>query len=138
MAALTSTISLLEVPVSHCVDTYNWSRKRSVLTVTCGVFLLAIPSALGNGAVPILTNLPGFGLDFLTLMATVWNDFALPIGGFLTALFVGWIWQVDRALEELLYNYAWFPGQNLWSFLIRWICPAGIGLIVGWTFYSMF
>lgn len=138
MAALTSTISLLEVPVSHCVDTYNWSRKRSVLTVTCGVFMLAIPSALGNGAVPILTNLPGFGLDFLTLMATVWNDFALPIGGFLTALFVGWIWQVDRALEELLYNYAWFPGQNLWSFLIRWICPAGIGLIVGWTFYSMF
>ena len=138
MAALTSTISLLEVPVSHCVDTYSWSRKRSVLVVTCGVFLLAIPSALGNGAVPTLTNLPGFGLDFLTLMATVWNDFALPIGGFLTALFVGWIWRVDHALEELLSSYAWFPAQNLWSFLIRWICPAGIALVIGWTFYSMF
>jgi NSS family neurotransmitter:Na+ symporter len=138
MAALTSTISLLEVPVSHCVDTYSWSRKRAVLVVTCGVFLLAIPSALGNGAVPALTSLPGFGLDFLTLMATVWNDFALPIGGFLTALFVGWVWRVDHALEELLYSYAWFPAQNLWSFLIRWICPAGIGLVIGWTFYSMF
>lgn len=138
MAALTSTISLLEVPVSHCVDTYSWSRKRSVLVVTSGVFLLAIPSALGNGAVPALTSLPGFRLDFLTLMATVWNDFALPIGGFLTALFVGWIWRVDHALEELLYSHAWFPAQNLWSFLIRWICPAGIGLVIGWTFYSMF
>ena len=58
---------------------------------------------------PLLSNLPGISLDFLTLMSTVWNDFALPIGGLLTAIFVGWAWRVDRALEELLLNSAWFP-----------------------------
>ena len=137
MAALTSTISLLEVPVAHCVDVHGWSRKRAVLTVTLGVFILAIPSALRNGAVPLLSNLPGISLDFLTLMSTVWNDFALPIGGLLTAIFVGWAWRVDRALEELLLNSAWFPAIALWAFLIRWVCPAGISLVIGWTFYSM-
>jgi NSS family neurotransmitter:Na+ symporter len=137
-AALTSAISLLEVPVAHFVDSRGWTRPRAVLTVTLGVFVLAIPCALGNGAVPLLSNLPGLGIDFLSLMITAWNDFALPIGGFLTALFVGRVWRVDRALDELRLHGAWFPVPGAWAFLIRWACPASIGLIIGWTFYAMF
>ena len=137
MAALTSTISLLEAPVAHCVDARGWSRRRAVLTVTLGVFVLAIPSALGNGAVPLLSSLPGIGLDFLSLMATVWNDFALPIGGLGTALFVGWVWRVDQALDELRLQGAWFPAPRAWAFLVRWVCPVGIGLIIVGTFYAM-
>ena len=91
MATLTSTISLLEVPVAHFVDYYRWPRMKAVLAVTGVVFTLAVPSALGNGALPFFTELPVLGLDFLTLMATVWNNFSLPIGGLLTALFVGWV-----------------------------------------------
>ena len=137
MAALTSTISLLEVPVAHFVDAHGWSRRRAVLIVTLAVFAMAIPSALGNGAVQVLGSLPGLGVDFLTLMGTVWNDFALPIGGLLTALFVGWVWRVDQALEELLLDHAWFPARHLWSFLVRWVCPTGIALIIGGTIYAM-
>ena len=137
MAALTSTISLLEVPVSHFVDSNGWSRPKAVGVVTGGVFVLAVPSALGNGAVAGLTSLPGVGLDFLTLMATLWNNFALPIGGLLTAIFIGHVWRVDGALEELLSNHAWFPATGLWSFLIRWICPLAIASIILATFLSM-
>ena len=136
IAALTSAISLMEVPVAHAIDTWGWSRPRAVLAVTSGVFLLAIPCALGNGAVPLLSSVPGVGMDFLTLMATLWNDFALPIGGFLTAVFVGWAWRVDRALAELARDGAWFPAPDAWSFLIRWLCPAAIGVIIVWTFAS--
>lgn len=138
MAALTSAISLLEVPVAHFVDSRGWSRRRAVVTVTLGVFVLAVPCALGNGAVPFLTRLPGLGIDFLSLMITAWNDFALPIGGFLTAVFVGHVWRVDRALDELRLEGAWFPAPGVWALLIRWACPAAIGLIIGWTFYAMF
>ncbi len=137
LAALTSTISLLEVPVAHCVDALRWSRRRAVAIVTTGVFALAIPSALGNGAVPFLSALPIVQLDFLTLMATIWNDFALPIGGLLTALFIGWVWRVDRALEELSAHNAWFPASRAWGFLIRWICPLGILSIVVPVIVSM-
>ena len=137
MAALTSTISLLEVPVAHFVDRKGWSRPRAVAIVSGGVFLLAIPSALGNGAVASLTRLPGVGLDFLSLMATLWNNFALPIGGLLTAIFIGHVWRVDRALEELLIHDAWFPVTRFWSFLIRWICPVGISSIILVTILSM-
>ena len=130
MAALTSTISLLEVPVSHFVDRCGWNRRRAVLLVTLAVLMLSIPSALATGAVPLFSNLPGTDLDFLTLMSTVWNDFALPIGGLLTAIFVGRIWGIDGVLEELLAHHAWFPAPGLWAFLIRWICPLGILAII--------
>ena len=96
MAALTSTISLLEVPVSHFVDTLSWSRRKAVVVVTTGVFCLAIPSGLASGAVPFFTTLPGLGSDFLTVMEVVWQNFALPIGGLLTAVFIGWVWRTDE------------------------------------------
>ena len=137
MAALTSTISLLEVPVSHLVDARRWSRARAVVIVTLIVFALAIPSALANGAVGVFSQLPGLGLSFMDLMDTVWNNFSLPIGGLLTAVFVGRVWRVDQALEELLANNAWFPATGLWSFLMRWVCPSAIFAIIAATVYAM-
>ena len=137
MAALTSTISLLEVPVAHFVDARGWSRAKAVGLVTLGVFALAVPSALGNGAVGVFTRVPGIGTDFLTVMATVWNNFALPLGGLMIALFVGWVWRVDRALEELRAHDAWFPASGLWGMLIRWVCPLGIASIIAATIVSM-
>ena len=130
VAALTSAISLLEVPVAHLIDVHRWRRPPAVMIVTAVVFVLAIPSALANGAVTFLSSLPGLRTDFLSIMATVWNDFALPIGGLLTAVFVGHVWRVDEALTELLADRARFPGAALWGFLIRWVCPVAIGSII--------
>ena len=137
MAALTSTISLLEVPVAHFIDSHGWSRRKSVIGVTTTVFLLAIPSALGNGAVGILGNLPLVGMSFLDLMATIWNNFALPIGGLGTAIFVGRVWGVGSAIQEITLHGMVFPGGRYWGFLIRWICPAAITVIIGFTIASL-
>ncbi len=137
MAALTSTISLLEVPVAHFIDAHQWTRRKAVLLVTTGVFLLAIPSALGNGAVGVFSRLPGIGVDFLTLMATIWNNFALPVGGLLTAVFVGWVWRVDQAIEEVELHGAPFPARRLWSVLIRYVCPAAISVIIVYAVVSL-
>jgi NSS family neurotransmitter:Na+ symporter len=132
MAAITSTISLLEVPTSHLIDSHGWARKKAVIVLTGVTFVLAIPSALSQGASPFFSSLPGIGIGFLDLMAIVWNDFALPIGGFLLAIFVGRVWRADQAIEELNIGGR-MPGAQFWSFLIRWICPVAIGLIIFFT-----
>ena len=137
MAALTSTISLLEVPVSHLIDAYGVSRRNAVLSLTAMTAVLAIPSALSNGASPFLSSLPGVGMRFLDLMATVWNEFALPIGGLLVAIFVGWVWRVDNAVAEMRAEGAPFPGAALWGALIRFVCPVAILLIIIFTFRSL-
>ena len=130
VAALTSTISLLEVPVAHLIDGRGWTRKRAVWTVTAITALLAIPSALSNGASASLSALPGVGMSFLDLMANVWNEMALPIGGFLLAIFVGWVWKVPEAMAELTANGQRMPFAGLWAFLIRYVCPLAILLII--------
>jgi NSS family neurotransmitter:Na+ symporter len=136
MAAITSTISLLEVPVSHFIDSHGWSRKKAVIGISGVTFALAIPSAMSNGASPFFGSLPGIGLDFLSLMDIVWSQFALPIGGFLLAIYVGHVWRADRALEELNAGGT-MPGGALWAFLIRWVCPVAIGLIIIATVRSL-
>ena len=138
VAALTSTISLLEVPVSHCVDALGWSRQKAVAVVAGAISVLAIPSALGNGAVGVFTSLPGLGIGFLDLMVSLWNEFALPVGGCLTAVFIGRVWGVDRALAELRVEGRWMPVPELWSFMLRWVCPAAIALILVATLAAMF
>jgi NSS family neurotransmitter:Na+ symporter len=137
MAALTSTISLLEVPVSHLIDGHGWTRQKAVLVVTAVTALLAVPSALGNGAVAVFGSLPGFGIDFLSLMNIVWSDFALPIGGLLVALFVGYAWPSDGAIEELRAEGAWVPLPRVWKALVRYVCPVAIFLIIVLTFRSL-
>jgi len=132
MAAITSTISLLEVPTSYLIDSRGWTRQQAVLTLAGVTFLLSIPAALGNGASAFFSSLPGVGVAFLDLMATVWNNFALPIGGLALSIFVGWVWRADEALKELAVGGG-MPGARLWSFLIRFVCPAAIAIIIFFT-----
>ena len=130
MAALTSTISLLEVPVAHCIDEYDWPRKKAVVVLIGLTFALSIPSALGNGAVASLSNFSAaLGGSFLGLMNIVWNNYALPIGGFFISIFVAYRLGLPKAIEELTAENAWFPSTGLWGFLIRTVSPAAILLI---------
>ena len=110
-------------------------RSPAFQDTTLGFF--GIPSALGNGAVAVFTSVPGLGIGFLDLMVNAWNEFALPISGCLTAIFIGRIWGVGRALEELRAEGAWFPVPDLWALLIRWICPVAIASILIATLASM-
>ena len=139
VAALTSTISLLEVPVSHVIDEYGWNRKKAVLVIAAATFVVAIPSALGNGAVASLSSFsPALGGNFLGFMAMVWNNYALPIGGFLTAIFVGYVWTSEAAIKELVSNNAWFPFPKLWAGLIRFVSPVAIAIVILVTVWPLF
>ena len=95
-------------------------------------FALSIPCALAGGAVDFLTNFtaPAWGGDYLQFTATIWNNFALPIGGLLLSIFVGWVWGVDKAIEELVREQVWFPAPELWGVLIRYVAPVAIIIVL--------
>src|SRR5690606_20913666 len=57
IAALTSTVSLLEVVVAYFVDEKKWPRKRSVWIVGLITFVIGIPAALSAGAVDRLSDM---------------------------------------------------------------------------------
>lgn len=127
IAALTSTISLLEVIVSYFVDNRGWTREKAVWIVTLISFVLAVPSALAFGASSFFTNLPGGG--FLGLMDLIFGKYGLTIGAFGICVFVGWFWGVPKALAEIESSGHRLPAAAAWGFLVRWVCPVAVLII---------
>jgi NSS family neurotransmitter:Na+ symporter len=132
IAALTSTISLLEVVVSYFVDEKRWSRKKSVWTVGAITFAVGLPSALANGASDTLTNMTLFGTTgFLGIMDYIWGNISLAIGALLLSIFVGWLWGVDKAGAELQQGSSiGRAGIRFWGIFIRFICPIVIFIVM--------
>ena len=130
IAALTSSMSLLEVASAWLIDEREIPRKRAAITIGAVAFVLGIPSALGNGAVAWLTELPGVGLDFLTLLFTLFGQYALVIGALLISVFIAWVWGVKQAGEEVRVNDGKFPLARTWAVLIRYVAPIAIVAIL--------
>lgn len=130
IAALTSSISLLEVATSWMVDERGAGRRRAAVTLGAVAFTIGIPSALSNGAVGWLSSLPGFGMDFLTFVFTIFGQYSLVVGALLTSLFVGWFWGVKNAGDEVRVDDGRFPLARTWAFLIRFACPTAILLVL--------
>ena len=129
IAALTSTVSLLEVVVAYFVDERGWDRTRSALLIAAGCLALAIPSALSQGAVSALGEGGIFGWDFLTLNNNIWGNYSLSIGAMLICVFVGWKWGKAKfidSLEEGGDRRFPLPGSAVVVFLVKFICPLAV------------
>ena len=133
IAALTSTISLLEVPVAFLIDEKRVRRKVATWLVGGTTALIGIPSALSFGAVDFFTRLPlPGGLSFFGLMDYIFGAIALPVGGMAFAFLVGWRWGIPQAAAEIARGNRSFLGyqSKTWGILLRYLCPAVILLVM--------
>ncbi|MGH9382122.1 MAG: sodium-dependent transporter [Thermoanaerobaculia bacterium] len=134
IAALTSTISLLEVVVAYFVDERGWRRGRAAVAISAACFLLALPSALSQGVVPSLGNV--FGMSFLDLQNAIFGNYSLSIGALLICLFVGWKWGIGRALDNIEMGGGRMPGRRAFGFVVRYVCPLAIAFVLGFIIYA--
>jgi len=141
IAALTSTVSLLEVVVSYFVDETSFNRKKAAWLVGGFTFAFGVPSALANGAVSWLSdmswlvsnNIVGQNPSFLDLMDFVWGNMSLGMGALLLSIFVGWVWGSEQAIDELQQGSGdTFRGTlaKSWSVFLKYICPFFILIIL--------
>ncbi|WP_235946408.1 sodium-dependent transporter [Saccharibacillus alkalitolerans] len=125
IAALTSAVSILEVPVAYAMEQWKWSRKKTAIILASFAFLLGVPSALSvEGTSGPLSNLLIFGKTIFDLFDFSTSYILMPIGGLIITLFTGYAWK--RAGEE-----AGLTGgiYRTWMFLLRYVCPLLIILI---------
>lgn len=128
-AAVTSSISLLEVSVSYFVDGFKWSRKSATITLGIAAFLIGIPSSLANGVWGEFTLIKG--LNFFDSMSFFAEDILLPLAGLLLAIFIGWVWGVDKAINEITNDgKIKFSLAGIWGFIIKWVAPIAIFIIL--------
>lgn len=126
-AALTSSISMLEVNTAFLVDNYKIDRKKAALTAGFFIFLLGIPSSLAQG---VLSNFAIFGLDFLSAMDFLASYILMPFGAFMMTIFLVRVLGLDEAINEAT-NEGTIPFKIkvLWSFLVKYVVPIIIILV---------
>ncbi len=126
VAALTSTVSLLEVVTAYFIDEWKFSRLKSVIIVCIVTGLLGIPSALSLGAVSGLSDIVG-GKGFLDLMDFLIGNVSLCIGALLTCIFLVYRWGIGNAAEEVIASAPSFkPYVQIWRVLLGGIVPLAI------------
>jgi len=134
-AALSSTISLLEVVSSYAIDELGWRRRRATLTMGVAILAFGVLSALSLGGNATLSNInllgkPSTAGAFGTLDYLASNWF-LPVGGLLIALFTGWILSREESRSEIETGHGSLTwGYPVWRFLIRFAAPAAVGAII--------
>ena len=127
VAALTSTISLLEVIIAYVVDEFHLSRKKSTVVFAFIVFLFGIPSALSFG---LISEVKFFGKDFFNLMDYIASNIFLPLGGMLISIFVGWFWKKEDVINNVQDGSTISPLIiNIWFNLLRYIVPVIILIV---------
>lgn len=143
IAALTSSISMIEVPASYLIDEKKWSRKKAAWTVGILAFIVGIPSALSGGASELFTNMqiPFFGgttkTGFLDIMDAIFGELFIVIVALMTSIYVGWVAQRKTIAGEIGEGAPGFQkplignlsGMKIWLFFIRYVCPIVIALV---------
>jgi len=131
VAALTSSISLLEVAVAYFVDERKWSRQKSVLLIGSSIFIFGLPSALSFN---LMANITFNGMTFFDLVDFIASNVLLPVGGLFIAIFVAWIWGFDKALIELKHGAENVFKDRTWlvttfKIFLKYIAPVMIFIV---------
>ena len=112
IAAITSLISLIEIPVSTLIDKFKIKRNRASVITIIFTFLLGIPSALSTD---LLGNIDAIANVFLIL------------GGFLVSFLIGWV--IPKTLDkELINSGSSLIIRNYLKFMLKYVTP----ILVAW------
>ncbi|MFT5806864.1 MAG: NSS family neurotransmitter:Na+ symporter [Moritella dasanensis] len=120
IAALTSSIAMLEVPVSCATEELNKDRSTVVWWIG-GIITLVSTIIIFNFA------------DLFGLVITATTVYAQPILSLLFALLVGWVWRRDQLLTEIKQGNPELEDGlfwKIWPWYVRVVCPVLIILVL--------
>ena len=126
VAAITSSISLMETIVSIVMDKAKLSRRISCIIVFGGVILLGLPSSLGYS---IWSDITLLGFQFLDFFDFISNSIIMPVIALITCIFVGYFIKPKTIIEEANVENKRFT-KRLFTVVIRYVAPVCIVAIL--------
>ena len=122
LAALTSSISLMETIVSIFMDKFKLDRRLSCLIVLGVSVVLGIPSSLGYSVWSDVRILNMQILDFFDFAS---NSIMMPIIAFITCIFVAYVLKPGTIEEEVTLGGE-FKMKELYRVVVRYVAPVCI------------
>ncbi len=128
IAALTSTISLLEIIVAFAVEELHWKRTTASLVSTLLVFVVGAFCTLSFGP---LQNAKLFGRTIFDLFDLITASYLMPIGALLMTIFLGWCYPKVEVKDELSNNGTLkVRAFELYYIILRYIAPLALVIIL--------
>ena len=131
LAAITSSISMLEAITARAIEFPGVTRKRAAAVVGIGAFLLGLVTVFSFNVwedVHLLQGIPTFAnktpfelIDYLV------TNVMMPLGGMFYALFAGWWLSKDTSVQELGLGEG--VVYRLWLFLVRFVAPLAVAAV---------
>lgn len=127
MAAITSSVSMVEVITAYMKEEFKIKRRWGIFITAC--------IALCTGTLSALSQVEGsrlkiFGMNFFDFFDNLSATYLLPIGGFLTVIFVGWFLNKDVFKKEVTSNGRYeAKALPVIRFLIKFVAPVVIILL---------
>ncbi len=133
LAALTSTISLLEVVTAYLIDERGIARNKATVGAGAAIFVFTIFAALSFTGTPVLSTMEIFDgkAGWFSTADHFVSNWMLPTGGFFITLAAGWFMTRDGTRRELVDGNEprWF-NYDAWRFFIRWVAPVAVAAII--------
>jgi NSS family neurotransmitter:Na+ symporter len=124
IAALTSSIALIEPAVAWLVDSKGYTREKACIASGLVTWILGLGTVFSFN---VWSDVKLFDRTFFELLDYLTANLMLPIGGFAIAVFAGWIMKRQHSEQELNMPNAQY--YQLWKFLICFVAPAAVFLV---------
>jgi len=119
-AAITSLVSIIEVPVAYLIDEKKQSRKKALSTIGLFGGVLTIIASMSLGMVGFLTEMVTYGgkmKSFFDIIIDIFYDTILPLNGLLVCLFVSYRWKKKSFNQEVSIGSDGFEGSFLQKYV---------------------
>ncbi|MBO5129245.1 MAG: sodium-dependent transporter [Oscillospiraceae bacterium] len=124
LAALTSSVSIMETLVASCMEMFHTTRKKMSLLIgllSAGASTLI---CMGYNVLYFKVTLPnGTVGQLLDVMDYVSNSFLMPLISLLTCILVGWVIKPRWIAEEMESSGHIFRRKRMYGFMIRYAAP---------------
>jgi len=133
VAALTSTISVLEVVVAYMKEELNMSRKKATMIGGVSITILGVACTLSFGP---LKDFQICGKTIFDIMNYISANVFLTFGALFIVLFTGWKLGKAEFLDELRQGGKINPVlANIIVFIIKYIAPIAVGAVAIGAFF---
>ena len=128
IAALTSTISLLEIVVLWAVEELHMKRVTATFLVSLLVFALGTVCTLSFGP---FADMQIMGKTFFECLDHLTATYMMPIGALCIILFLGWRYPKAEVFDELTNQGRLKAGYfRVYYFVLRFLAPIALFIIL--------
>ena len=120
LAALTSSISLMETVTAVVIEKFKLSRVKSCVIVIVFTLMIGMLSVLGYST---WSGVEIFGMQILDFFDFSTNNIMMPILALLTCIMIGYVVKTKYIEEEVIHGEKKFKSKRLYNVMIKVVCP---------------